>query len=313
MRRPSEGAWAGGVVATAVIALTAGCGVQAPGPQPPAPAPTASGTTSARPSTPSASPTPTPTPPSPSASATPSESPAAPSESSPTSTEPAQTCPEPADKLVTQAPGKGRTVALTFDDGPGPADPEILKVLADNEVHATFFFTGLHASQHPEQVRAAAKAGHLVADHTWEHRYPRQVKGGWKRSYLNSQLTRTNTELSALTGEPVCFFRPPGGFTTNVLAVSTKLGMTAVLWSVDSEDWQQPGRTTKAATATIVANATEIGDQTHPIVLMHSSKASHEPDSKVSPYRGNTIAALPKVIAWYRDHGFRFVRLDGRD
>jgi len=44
-----------------------------------------------------------------------------------------------------------------------------------------------------------------------------------------------------------------------------------------------------------------------PIVLLHAGKASSEPDSVVSPNRGNTVAALPAIIYWYTAHGFRFV------
>ncbi len=220
-------------------------------------------------------------------------------------------CPKPASGFVTKAPGKGRTVALTFDDGPGPADREIVTVLDRYGVHATFFETGAHAAANPDITRTLAAHGELIADHSWGHYYPTQVKGGWTPDYLRSQLTRTNSELASLTGQPVCYFRPPGGFRENVLAAAGRQRMSAVLWSVDSEDWKQPPRTTKAATRRIIANATATSGDAHPIVLMHSAKASHEPESRVSSYRGNTVAALPAVIEWYRAHGYRFVTLAG--
>jgi peptidoglycan/xylan/chitin deacetylase (PgdA/CDA1 family) len=282
-------------LATALAAL-AGCGVQPPVSQPTVAPATHRSTTASRPAT--------------SAPASPTTGTS--SATAPATTTPDRSCPKPASGFLTRAPGTGKTVALTFDDGPGPADSEIVAVLAANHVHATFFATGLHASQRPDQVTANSAAGNLIGNHTWDHLYPSQVSGGWTATYLRSQLTRTNAELTSLTGQPTCYFRPPGGFRTNVLATANKLGMTAVLWSTDTEDWQQPGRTTAAATAKIVANATRIGGNTHPIVLMHSAKASHEPNSQVSPYRGNTIAALPKIIRWYRNHGYRFVLLDGR-
>jgi hypothetical protein len=47
----------------------------------------------------------------------------------------------------------------------------------------------------------------------------------------------------------------------------------------------------------------------HPIVLLHAAKASHESESAVSSYRGNTVAALPGIIGWYHQHGYRFVTL----
>lgn len=219
-------------------------------------------------------------------------------------------CPTPPDRFVNQAPGTGRTVALTFDDGPAPADAEILDILRDAGVRATFFVTGAHAEADPETVRRMAAEGHLVADHSWEHRYPQEVEGGWTVDYLTQQLDRTDDLLSELTGSSICFFRPPGGNKDNVLAAAGAAGLTSVLWNVDSVDWRQPGRTTTAATAAIVTAATTTTSE-HPVVLLHSGKASHEPDTKYSPYRGNTVAALPEIIGYYRSQGYGFVRLDG--
>ncbi len=220
-------------------------------------------------------------------------------------------CPQPSASFVTKAPGDGRTVALTFDDGPAPADAQIAAVLARYGVHATFFETGQHAQADPATVSMLAAQGHLIAGHSWDHQYPSAVPGGWTVSYLAGQLTRTDALLGSLSGNPVCYFRPPGGHKDNVLAAAGAQGLTSVMWSIDTEDWAQPSTTSASATARIVAAATATSSQTHPIVLMHSGKASHEPDSEVSPNRGNTVAALPAVIEWYSDHGYTFVRLDG--
>ena len=184
-------------------------------------------------------------------------------------------------------------------------------MLRRNGIPATFFFTGQAAAAHPEVVRSLAAQGFLIADHTVDHTYPRDVAGGWSAAYLTDQVDRARTRLRALSGQPVCYFRPPGGFTDNVLPVTSRLGMTTVLWSVDTLDWQQPGRLTPEATAAIVRAGTATTDP-HPVVLMHSSKASQESGRAVSGFRGNTVAALPEIIAWYRAHGYRFVDLAGR-
>lgn len=203
-------------------------------------------------------------------------------------------------------------MALTFDDGPGPQTLAVADVLDAAGVHATFFQTGQHATASPDITRELARRGHLVAGHSWDHRYPKSVPGGWTTAFVADQVTRTASLLRQTTGQPACFFRPPGGYLDNVPSAARKTGVTVVMWSIDSLDWQQPGTTTKEATATIVANATKVGDQTHPIVLFHDAKASAEADGKVSPNRSNTIAALPEVIAWYKARGYSFVLLDGR-
>jgi peptidoglycan-N-acetylglucosamine deacetylase len=221
------------------------------------------------------------------------------------------TCPEPPSGFVRRAPGDVPTVALTFDDGPAAADMEIVKVLARYDVKATFFETGENVQANPDIVKAIVAGGNLVSDHSWEHQYPVAVDGGWTISYLTSQFKRTDDAITAITGEPVCFFRPPGGYTDNVLKATAKVRMTSVMWSIDTEDWRQPSKTTSAATKAIVNKATTIGTQAHPVVLMHSGKASREPDSVVGRYRGNTVAALASVIEWYQAKGFTFVRMDG--
>ena len=225
---------------------------------------------------------------------------------------PATTCPRPAAGFVVAAPGTGKTVALTFDDGPGPDDAALLQILVSRQVAATFFLTGAHSADQPARVRALAQAGQLVEDHSYDHRYPREVRGGWTVAYLMDQMTRTNAVLTSQTSLPVCFFRPPGGFEDGVLHAASAEGMTAVLWSIDSSDWKQPDHVTPAATQAIVAAATNVGSQSHPIVLLHSAKASHEGGSRVSAFRGNSLAALPQIIDWYAAHGFQFVDLADR-
>jgi peptidoglycan/xylan/chitin deacetylase (PgdA/CDA1 family) len=224
----------------------------------------------------------------------------------------AQTCPAPAGGFISSAPATAaRTVALTFDDGPGPFLPEVLKILRENNVRATFFDTGAHDATWPAMTRQIVSDGQLLANHSWDHNYPAAVPGGWTVPYLVDQIFRTASQDIALTGQTTCYFRPPGGFTTNVLATMPQTGTSAVLWSVDTLDWQQPASYSQASVDSIVNAATSIGGQAHPIVLMHDAKASHEPDSQVTPFRANTIAALPRIIAWYRANGYAFVGLDG--
>lgn len=215
--------------------------------------------------------------------------------------------------VLRSAPGAGRTVALTFDDNDARFLPQILAVLKRNNVRATFFDTGAQDVTMPATVAAAAAQGHLVEPHTWEHRAPSAVNGWWSRGYLDGQIRRTAAQQQRITGVVPCWFRPPFGTMTNVRSASRAAGMQVVLWSVDSQDWKQPGRLSAAATARIVTNATDLryADPRHPIVLMHGGKASHESEAKVSSYRGNTVAALQKVIDWYRARGYRFVAVDG--
>ncbi len=213
---------------------------------------------------------------------------------------------------VHYAPGAGRTVALTLDDGPTKFTPQVLRVLRRHDVRATFFVTGRHAAARPRLLRQVVAEGHLVAGHTYDHDYPSQVRGGWTQGYIADQMRRTNRVLSAATGGPICFFRPPGGNQSPGMYAAARASGTAVmLWSVSSEDWAQPATTTAAATQRIVDKAVAGGSQTHPMVLLHDGKGSHEPESQVSSNRSNTVAALPRIIAYYRSRGYRFVDVAG--
>ncbi len=197
-----------------------------------------------------------------------------------------------------------RTVALTFDDGPGRDTAAVLDVLAREKVHATFFDIGAHAAIQPDLVRREVAEGHQIGGHSWDHRYPWMVPGGWTPGFVDEQMRDTVAYLRKLTGQSVCFYRPPGGIMTGMTAAAHAEGMQLTLWTVDPKDWAHPQENYaySADAQGIVARATLPGVVRHPIVLMHDGNGP----------RGATVAALPHVIEWYRSHGYRFVRLDGR-
>jgi peptidoglycan-N-acetylglucosamine deacetylase len=212
-------------------------------------------------------------------------------------------CPEAIEGLHSRAPGRGPTIALTFDDGPGPYTSQVLDVLAREGVPATFFVTGRNASENPDLVARATRQGHLVANHTWDHEYPDEVEGGWTVRYLKDQLVRTSNAVVEAGGERTCWFRPPGGSAPPSLQpVASALRMSVALWSVDTEDWKIQADGDAPGISWDIYLAALTTTQRHPVVLMHDGGG----------FRGATAAALPKIIDWYRDRGYTFVRLDGR-
>jgi peptidoglycan-N-acetylglucosamine deacetylase len=234
--------------------------------------------------------------PSPSASASASPSPSA---STSASTSLASGCALPAGPVLTSAPGTGKTVALTFDDGPGSYSTQVLEVLRRKGVHATFFVIGNQVGAGADTLRAQAAGGHQVAGHSWDHRYPSEV--AWTPRHLSDQLRATSGAVRAATGRRGCWFRPPGGFTSGVSAAVRAEGMRAVLWSVDPQDWRTQQRDTAYGPTAQGIYRRALSTSAHPIVLMHDGGG----------LRGATVAALPHVIDWYRARGYRFVRIDG--
>src|SRR5215207_4631252 len=71
-------------------------------------------------------------------------------------------CPAVGSGINRTAPGSGKTVALTFDDGPGASTDAILQILRANGVIATFFNIGVNESVRPGTVRAIRDQGHLL-------------------------------------------------------------------------------------------------------------------------------------------------------
>lgn len=125
-------------------------------------------------------------------------------------------------------------VALTYDDGPSEFTPVILDALARHHAAATFFAMGEKAAAYADVLRRTVAEGHEVENHTWNHpRLPRLDAAAVSR-----QIRDTTSALEAQTGKPVTMFRPPyGEYNAAVLAAA---GLPAILWDVDTLDWQGP-------------------------------------------------------------------------
>ncbi|WP_433369903.1 polysaccharide deacetylase family protein [Actinoplanes sp. CA-142083] len=179
-------------------------------------------------------------------------------------------------------------VALTFDDGPDPAQtPRILALLAQYDVKATFCLVGKQAEKHPEIVRQIVAAGHTLCNHTWSHSL---TIGKDKPEQIQADLAQTNAAIrAAVPDAKIPFFRAPGGnFTDRLVGVAGEAGMTSLYWQVDPADWDhKAGETDAAHTDRVVA---EIKKHVRPgsIVLSHDF---NQPD---------TIAAYQKLLPWLK-------------
>jgi peptidoglycan/xylan/chitin deacetylase (PgdA/CDA1 family) len=207
-------------------------------------------------------------------------------------------CPPAPDGVRWTAPGTGRTVALTFDDGPGRSTEAILRILAEKQVRATFFDIGINENVHPATVRAIAAQGHLLGNHTWSHPDMSKLDAAAQAAEMDD----ATAQQEAIVGARSCFFRPPyGAYDRTTLNLAHARRMAVYNWSVDTLDWEARGSGATRWVDRIVTRAEAGGRQTHPVVLMHNSPAGNPA----------TVAALPAIIDFYRAAGYTFVDLAG--
>jgi peptidoglycan/xylan/chitin deacetylase (PgdA/CDA1 family) len=137
--------------------------------------------------------------------------------------------------LWVHGPARTKAIWLTFDDGPHPEyTPQVLNVLRDQRVTATFFVIGQLAERHPDLVRRMAAEGHAVGNHSYHHGAPSRTSA----RQLIQEVRRTNDLVASLVGEAPDLFRPPfGKVTIWKLLRLWWAGQTIVLWNVDPKDY----------------------------------------------------------------------------
>jgi peptidoglycan-N-acetylglucosamine deacetylase len=125
-------------------------------------------------------------------------------------------------------------VAMTYDDGPSDLTPDILDAAAQHHASVTFFAMGQKAAQYAGTMKRALAEGHLVENHTWNHPHLPTLT----EEQVAKQIGDTNAAIAAADGSAPTVFRPPyGEYNAKVLQAA---GMAAILWDVDTLDWQGP-------------------------------------------------------------------------
>ncbi len=193
-----------------------------------------------------------------------------------------------ANAAVRQGSAKGRLVALTFDDGPGPYTAAVVTELRRLKAPATFFEVGEMIPAYRTLVANMSRWGFAIADHTWSH--PQLT--GLPSAKVTNQLIWTQHLITKITGKPVQFMRPPyGALSPRVRTLAGRQGLVTTLWSIDTADWTRPG------VATIVARA--LAARAGEIILLHDGGG----------IRSQTVAAIPTIVRRLRARGFHLVTL----
>jgi len=176
-------------------------------------------------------------------------------------------------------------LAMTFDDGPHPSlTPQLLDILSQRQIRATFFVIGSRVAHQPALARRIAEAGHEIGNHTWSH----PSLSGLSDASVLSQIDRTSQAVYDAVGRPPVLLRPPYGNlqARQRLMVHAARNLPTVLWSVDPEDWRRPG-------AAVVTE--RIVSRSHPgaVILAHDIQSG-------------TVRAMPATLDRLIARGYQF-------
>jgi peptidoglycan/xylan/chitin deacetylase (PgdA/CDA1 family) len=185
-------------------------------------------------------------------------------------------------------------VALTFDDGPDSKyTPQILDILKEHNVKATFFLLGKLSQKYQGVVKRIAREGHTIANHTWSHANLTQLE----TDEVEAEVEKTTKIIKEITNRKVNLLRPPyGHFSNELREMFAQTNYEIIHWSVDTLDWR-------------AKNKQEIIDkvegQLHngAIILLHSAGG---PTQDLTP----TVQALPELIEEIKARGLDLVTVD---
>jgi peptidoglycan-N-acetylglucosamine deacetylase len=195
---------------------------------------------------------------------------------------------------LVRGPSEGSRITLTFDDGPaGPYTEQVLDILRERKVQATFFVCGKNVERAPDILRRIVREGHAIGNHTYSHPFIYFRS----RKQIAKEIDQAQEVIKEVLGIRPTLFRPPyGARWFGLMPVLRERGMQLVQWSDTGYDW-------KLGSAGIV-QATLKGLRPGAVILLHDGQETNAP-AQVN--RSETVRALPAIIDGARKLGFSFV------
>lgn len=198
-----------------------------------------------------------------------------------------------------------KEIVLTFDDGPDPKyTKEILEILKNHQIKATFFTIGKHAMLYQDMLTQIYEEGHEIGNHTFSHPNIDKVSD----NQLKFELNTTERIIQGITGRSPILYRPPFGNYLNThdgdnmdnyvkskfqrIMDITQMGYITVNYDIDSEDWKT--HNSKEIVDKVIKQASD-GD----IILLHDGGGD----------RTATVQALPEMIEKLKSQGYKFVTI----
>jgi peptidoglycan/xylan/chitin deacetylase (PgdA/CDA1 family) len=182
-----------------------------------------------------------------------------------------------------------KRVALTLDIGYNPRNIELMHMLHDRGIHATFFVLGLSVTNHPEIVTDILTDGHELGALSWEHDDLTQMTPDQVRSeFIRTEAAIHRADPGA-TSRP--YFRAPfGSINPTLRQIAAEQGYYLIGWTTDNQDWR-PGATADSIYAAVINHICPGA-----IIVMHG-------------YRSNNADALPHILDTLAARGYQVVSL----
>lgn len=185
------------------------------------------------------------------------------------------------------------TVALTFDDGPNPTfTPQILAILKQYNVKATFFVVGNNVKKYPDLIKQIHDEGHVIGSHSMTH--PMLTK--LNDSQLETEVKEPSIMIGELLGgiKPKCLRYPFGMSNEHVKQIIRDNDMAPIPVGFNSYDYERPG--IQKIVDWVLKNA-----YSKQVIVMHDGYDNRE----------QTVAALPLIIDGIKKKGLGFSTICG--
>jgi peptidoglycan/xylan/chitin deacetylase (PgdA/CDA1 family) len=179
-------------------------------------------------------------------------------------------------------------VVLTFDNGPWPTTPAVLKALADQCVQATFFSIGKRAAYYPKILRQVAAAGHSIGTNTWSYADLGKKSEQEARDEIEKGFSAVHWALQGAPHAP--FFRFPD--LSHPQKLITYLGTRNIaIMSTDIDSFDVKIRQPEQVVASVMSKLAKRGKG---IILMHDVQKP-------------TSIVLPTILAQLKTNGYKIV------
>jgi peptidoglycan-N-acetylglucosamine deacetylase len=191
---------------------------------------------------------------------------------------------------VQRGPTHRKVIALTFDDGPSESTPQVLELLAQYQIPATFFQIGANVERLPEIARAVHAAGHEIGNHS--HTHP--LFCFHSAEFIYQEFARAQRAIERATGFSPVWLRAPFGVRWfGFREAQRRLGLRGVMWTAIGYDWKLKADTIVGRMLPQVTNGA--------ILCLHDGR-----EVQARPDIRETLAAIGRLIPRLQDQGYKF-------